>query len=181
MSSCLYLAVALERKSHTFECMCSKPTALRKLQHSRACAYILLPRKFCPDIQKHRGDVCLPVWFAWQIKMRTEAGAENRCCSHITTDIKALVSWLLSISFRDILSIASSMSIHLRISVLADFPTHTYLSPGLPDGFLLSLKAALCMTAVVQFLGLLLGSLSENICVCSGKVMADHCNCCLGL
>lgn len=91
------------------------------------------------------------------------------------------MSWLLSISFRDILSIASSMSIHLRISVLADFPTHTYLSPGLPDGFLLSLKAALCMTAVGQFLGLLLGSLSENICVCSGKVMADHCNCCLGL
>ena len=162
-----------------FKCMCSKPTALRKLQHSRAHARILLPRKFCPEVRKHRRDMCLPIWFAWQIKVGTEAGAGNCCYNYITADIKALVSWLLTLL--GVLSVASSVSIRLRVSVLAYFPTHAYL-------WVLQMASCspwrLCSvhrTAAGQFLGLLLGSVSENTGVCSGIVMVDRCNCCLGL
>lgn len=96
-SSCLYLEVALRRKSCAFfRCTCSRPTALGKLQHSRACGHVLLPRRLCPETWERCRDVCLPVWFAWQIKVGTEAGAGNCWYNQITTDVKALVSWLLT-------------------------------------------------------------------------------------
>lgn len=67
-------------------------------------------------------------------------------------------------------------------SLCLDRFSHPCLPPSLPDGFLLSLTLhSVRRTAVGQFLGLLLASVSENICVCSGAVVVDHCNCCLGL
>lgn len=36
------------------------------------------------------------MWFAWQIKVGTEAGAGNGCYNQIANNIKALVSWLLT-------------------------------------------------------------------------------------
>lgn len=46
---------------------------------SEHSTYIILPGMLCPEIHKHRRGVCLPMWFAWQIKVDTEAEAGNWC------------------------------------------------------------------------------------------------------
>lgn len=65
----------------------------------------------------------------------------------------------------------------LRVSVLSDFPTHAYLQVFKMASC--SLLHSVRRIAVGQFLDLLLTSVTENICVCSEAVMADHF--CLGL